>query len=79
MLKVETEGFEDLMEHEKGKVSNNGGGKKYATYIRVKQDGDTILLESDAMEPEDALFSRDLGWIPKIIQKAYEIGKMESR
>jgi len=67
--------FNDLTSKEKGSVSNNGSGKEYAGYIRVTHNGETILLESDAMEPEDVSFSRDLSWIPEIIKKAYEIGK----
>ncbi len=43
-------------------LSGNGSGKKYATYL-VIEDGDYRKVYSDAMEPEDASFRRDLNWI----------------
>jgi len=75
MLEVKYEKFEDLTPEEKNNVPNNGSGKEYACYLRVRHNGETILLESDAMEPEDTVFYRDLSWIPGIIKKAYELGK----
>ena len=77
MLKITSPQFEELTEDERKSVSNNGSGKEYASYIRVEHDGKTILLESDAMEPEDAVFFRDLSWIMDIIERAYEIGKID--
>lgn len=76
-MEVTTPQYEDLTSDEKEEASNNGSGKEYAGYIRVTHNGQTILLESDAMEPEDARFGRDLSWITTIIKKAYEIGKNE--
>ena len=70
--------YKELTDKEKEDVSDNGSGKEYAMYIRVTYNGETILLESDAMEPEDASFGRDLSWIVGIIKKAYEIGKASS-
>jgi len=67
--------YSDLTEEEKDNVPDNGSGKEYAGYIRVVHNGKTILLESDAMEPEDARFNRDLSWITGIIKKAHEIGR----
>lgn len=75
MLEVSNQSFEDLTEDEQKCVSNNGNGKEYAEYLRVSHGGKTILLKSDAMEPEDASFCRDLSWIDGIIRKAYELGK----
>ena len=75
MLEVTRPRFEELTEDERANVSNNGSGKEYAGYIKVTHDGATILLENDAMEPEDARFCRDLSWIQGIIKKAYELGK----
>lgn len=43
-------------------LSNNGSGKEYANYILI-EDGDYRICYSDAIEPEDAKFSRDLDWI----------------
>jgi len=49
------------------------GGKEWANYIRVTHNGKTILLESDAIEPEDKNFHRDLSWITGWIKKAHEL------
>uniref|UniRef100_A0A6M3J9I6 Uncharacterized protein n=1 Tax=viral metagenome TaxID=1070528 RepID=A0A6M3J9I6_9ZZZZ len=78
MLEVTNQQFEDLTEKEQKEASNNGNGKEYANYLRVTYGGKTILLESDAMEREDAIFFRDLSWIADIIKKAYEIGKLDA-
>lgn len=43
-------------------------------YLLITQDGKILYLESDAMEPGDACFSRDLKWIKGAIEKAYKIG-----
>ena len=77
MLEVIECRYKDLSEEEKEIVPDNGSGAKYAGYIRIKQDGKTILLESDAMEKEDAIFRRDLEWIYKACRMCYEIGKKE--
>lgn len=44
------------------------------TFLRVIHKNKTILLEGDNMPSEDAYFSRDLKWIPKIIKDAYRLG-----
>lgn len=54
--------FKDLTEEEKLNVSNNGSGKEYASYISIEDDKGKRIY-SDAMEPEDATFGRDLNWI----------------
>ena len=77
MLEVIECRYEDLSEEEKGIVPDNGSGAEYAGYIRIKQNGKTILLASDAMEREDAIFSRDLNWIYRTCRMCYEIGKKE--
>jgi len=74
---VMTEDFDDLSDEEKESASNAGCGKELATYIRVRHDGKTILLESDAIEPEDKDFYRDLSWISVWLKKAYELGKAD--
>ena len=78
MLKVTSPGFKELTTDEQNSVPNNGSGKEYANYLRVEHDGITILLESDAMEPEDATFSRDLSWAWSIIERAYGLGKADA-
>lgn len=69
--------YEDLEEDEKLGVSNNGCGKEYATYIKITHNGETICLESDAMEREDAMFCRDLYWIVDMFKMCYELGKQD--
>ncbi len=43
-------------------LSSNGSGKEYANYILI-EDEDRRVCYSDAMEPEDCKFTRDLSWI----------------
>ena len=83
-ISVETVSYEDLPDEiEKDSfgnfmVSDNGSGKEYATYILI-YDGDELMdWYSDAMEPEDATFYRDLNWIPGVIEWAYKMGKTEN-
>ena len=78
MLKVKGLSFDELSDEEKEIVSNNGSGKEYAGYIKVLHDGETICLHSDAMEPEDASFCRDLSWISGLLDRCYNIGKQDA-
>lgn len=73
-LEIIVQDFEGLSEHEKLGVPNNGSGKMYASYLRVLHNGETISLFSDAMEPEDAQFCRDLKWVKRMILLAYQLG-----
>ena len=50
-------------------LSDNGWGKKYAHYI-VIEDDDYKAVYSDAMEPEDCTFGRDLKWIVDELTRA---------
>ena len=77
MLEISLPRFKELSEYEQKGVSNNGSGKEYAGYIKVTYDGEVICLVSDAMEPEDARFYRDLSWIPGMLRKCYELGKAD--
>ena len=52
-------------------LPNNGSGKEYAGYIVEKVDGKVINVHTDAMEPEDASFHRDLRWITDALKEAY--------
>ncbi len=78
MLEITSLEYEGLTSDEQFCVPNNGHGKEDATYIKVTHRGETICLESDAMEAEDARFYRDLSWIKNIILKAYELGKQDA-
>ena len=50
-------------EIEKDFLSNNGCGKEYANYLVLYRNGEVFSYESDAIEPEDKTFSRDLIFI----------------
>lgn len=77
-FKVDLIGFDDLSDDEKESVPNNGYGKECASYIKVIHNGDVIFLESDAIEPEDKSFGRDLNWIIDALEKCYELGKIDA-
>lgn len=79
MLKVKLESFDDLSDEEKESASENGCGKKYCNYFRVIYHGITILLKSDAIEPEDMTFNRSLYWISEAIETAYRLGVEDSK
>jgi hypothetical protein len=62
--------YEELPEWaDRESLSNNGSGKLYANYL-VIEDGDYRACYSDAMEPEDATFTRDLNWIKRELERA---------
>lgn len=77
MLTVEILSYKELPDEEKENVSNDGHGKEVASYIRVVHYGKQIALFSDAMEPENARFWRDLNWIGPLLQQVYDIGRMD--
>ena len=54
--------YEDLTKEEQEDQPENGSGKEYASYIVVEENGKKRIY-SDAMEPEDTTFGRDLNWI----------------
>ena len=55
--------YEDLPEWvDKENLPDNGCGKEWASYILI-EDGDYKRVYSEAMEPEDKTFGRDLDWI----------------
>ena len=74
MLSIENLGFDDLSDEEILGVSNNGHGRVYASYIRVKHNGKYVTLISDAMKPKDATFCRDLNWITTLLRDCYFCG-----
>lgn len=57
-----------------GFSNNNGSGRVYADYYVFYRNGKVFDWHSDAMEPEDARFSRDLNWIGSLVLRAYEQG-----
>ena len=72
MIEIDTLNYRDLNEEEKAEYPSYGDDLDF--YIRIKHDGQIILLESDCMDPEDATFRRDLDWIHGALQKCYELG-----
>jgi hypothetical protein len=67
--------FNDLPDDVKDEQPDNGSGKEYASYLRVKYHGQEPVYYSDAMEAEDARFYRDLSWIKDALLEAYRQGK----
>jgi len=79
MLEVMRLFYDDLTEEEKEDQPNNGHGKENASYLKIIHNGEVIALESDAMEPEDVRFTRDLGWIKKLLEKVYNLGEQNGK
>jgi hypothetical protein len=79
MLKVKRVYFEDLTEEEQMVQPNNGAGKEYANYIKITDGSETVMILSDAVEPEDATFSRDFIDVTTAIEKAYKIGLRDGK
>ena len=77
MLTVEYKTFDELTDELKHGLSENGSGSEYATYLIIKHNDKVISFVSDAMEPEDATFSRDLNWVSGAIEQAYKNGKID--
>lgn len=46
----------------------------YGNVIIVRYNNEVIFEEADTMEPEDAIFTRDLAWIKEAINAAYSLG-----
>ncbi len=66
--------YENLPPEEQADCSSNGSGAEYSGYLKVKFPGSDAVYYSDAMEPEDACFHRDLSWVSGVIEQAYEEG-----
>jgi hypothetical protein len=73
-MKISIETYDELSPDERESAPQNGCGKEYANYLRIRHDGETILIESDAMESEDATFTRDLSWIVEAFKHIYSLG-----
>ncbi len=48
--------------------------ENYANYLVIWVDGKVHEVHSDNMEPEDAVFYRDMSWIEDALEEAYELG-----
>lgn len=80
MIKVKIIQYDDLTDAQKEEASTNGCGKEYANYLLLNDgDGNYCGLWSDAMEPEDATFTRDLKWIKDLLIEAYKMGEQTNK
>lgn len=72
MLTVKVESYDDLSVSEKEEF----GAETFVfhNFLRIKENGETIAVHSDCMEPEDTTFTRDLRWIKGAIESAYAKG-----
>ena len=58
----------------KGKLSND-----WHSYLLVYHNDKLITVESDAMEPEDVSFGRDLKWVPILLHRVYALGHDDAK
>ena len=76
-MKVQLLNYDELTKDQKDDQPNNGQGKENATYLMASNGLLLVALESDAMEPEDCTFRRDLKWIPDLLKKCYDLGRSD--
>ena len=74
MLTVKKASYHDIPEFFQDEAPDNGVGAEDANYLMVMEGDEVLQVYSDAMEPEDATFNRDLRWVSDAIQAAYEHG-----
>lgn len=79
MLNVICTTCDGLTDEELDEQPDNGDGKENANYLIITIDGERRMILSDAMEPEDATFTRDLSDVADAIRLAYEAGLAEGR
>lgn len=48
-----------------------------SNFMIVKHGDEIISVVNDYMEPEDAIFTRDLRWIAELLGEVYELGKSD--
>ncbi len=71
-LKVYIASFEELPKEEQ--KNRNWQKDDYCGYLVIEMDGKIVEIQDDGMEPEDVRFYRDLKWVPKAIEDAYQKG-----
>lgn len=72
---VDWEEFQKIVPDAESKFApNNGAGKEWSSYLVIYHEGKIFEWHSDAMEHEDASFSRDLSWIGDLVISAYQQG-----
>ena len=71
MFKVHILPYRELPDDVKSQLSY---GDSYGEYILIYHKDRLIFWRSNEIEPEDIKFSRDLSWVPEMIEKAYKLG-----
>jgi len=79
MVKIERVYYDNLTDEEKEDQPNNGSGKEYASYIKITNDEETLMILSDAVEPEDATFVRDFSDVLDALELVYEQGLKDGK
>lgn len=69
--------YDELSGEDQKRVPNNGVGREAAQYMEVHHNGGRIALASSAMEVEDATFTRDLSWMPGLLEHIYGLGVVD--
>lgn len=78
-MKVEIVDFDDLPKSVNNQeLSNNGHGREYASYLLVWNEDSLLYCKSDAMDSGDATFTRDLSWIPEVLERVYRLGQIDT-
>lgn len=70
---------DELPQEIRDAATNNGCGKESACYLVFYRNGQIFYWNSDAMQPEDARFTRDLSWIKDLVLKAYQQGLTDGK
>ena len=70
MFKVQILPYRELPDEIKSRLC----GDSYGEYILIYPKDRLIFWRSNEIEPEDIKFSRDLSWVPEMIEKAYKLG-----
>ena len=62
-------GYNKIPANRQEEQPSNGCGKEQATYLVIEWDDGAIQIQSDAMEPEDCRFYRNLSWVKRTLEK----------
>ena len=61
--------YNDIPADRREEQPSNGCEKEQATYLVIEWDDGAIQIQSDAMEPEDCRFYRNLSWVKRTLEK----------
>ncbi|MHC4757088.1 MAG: hypothetical protein ACYTE8_00365 [Planctomycetota bacterium] len=62
----------------KVELKNLGPKRDYRDELTVTHNDVIVAKKLDGGEYEDNYFSGDWSWVPSLIEKAYELGKMDA-